>query len=147
MRVECQIVNVPQLSTDTLLQYLQDSSFSSRLQNNLQLGPLQLNISSLNISSKPSISCDLILYIHNPCFCIGGGFCDNEMITSDRRGVYLWSETQVGSTIQNSCVYNNRSIGSRRCVSHLHWEEANLMNCITRDTLKLQLLAKRLAVC
>ncbi len=140
MRVECQIVNVPQLSTDTLLQYLQDSSFSSRLQNNLQLSPLQLNI-----SSKPSISCGIILYIHNP---IGDGFCDNEVInTSDRRGLYLWSETQVGSTIQNSCFYNNASIGSRQCVSHLYWEEANLMNCITRDTLELQLLAKRLAVC
>ncbi len=56
MRVECLIVNVPQLSADTLFQYLQDSYFSSRLQNNLQLGPLQLSI-----ASKPGISCGLIL--------------------------------------------------------------------------------------
>ncbi len=140
MRVECQIVNVPRLSTDTLLLYLQDISFNNRFQSNLQLGPLQLNI-----SSKLSIICGLIMYT---CLCIGDGFCDNEMIdTPDRRGEYLWSETQVGQTIQRSCFYNNASIGSRQCFSHLRWENANLMNCITRDTLELQLLAERLVVC
>ena len=139
IRVECLIVNVPQLSADTLLEYLQDSSFSSRLQNNLQLGPVQLNI-----SSKPVV---YILHVYI-ILSLGNGFCNNEVIdTPDRRGEYLWSETQVGSAIQRSCFYNNASTGSRLCLSHLRWENANLKNCITSDTLELQLLAKSIVVC
>ncbi len=143
-RVECRIVNVPQLSTDTLFTHLQDSSFRSRLEDNLQIGALPLDISSKAIvHSACMVSTALLL-----CLCVGDGFCDHEVIdTSDRRGQYTWSETKVGRIIERSCVYNNGSTGRRQCLSHLRWNEADLMTCITRDTLELQLLAERLRVC
>jgi len=72
----------------------------------------------------------------------GDGFCDYEEIdTVDRRGVYFWSESTVGSNITRACVFNPDLIGFRVCIMHLGWADADLSNCITRDTLDLRMLS------
>ena len=62
------------------------------------------------------------------------------------RGVYSWSETDVGDTIERMCNYSDNRNGSRHCMSHRVWEDAKLSDCITFDTFRLQELAKEILV-
>lgn len=71
--------------------------------------------------------------------------------SSEERGVYVWNEAEVGSTLERNCVYGNnlqtqQQNGRRSCTAHRTWKDAELINCITFDTYRLRQLADRIAV-
>ena len=68
-----------------------------------------------------------------PLLCAEVGFCD-AMTTSDvDHGVYIWEETEVGSSSQTSCAFGpSNEQATRECERRSFWGEAQLVSCETQ---------------
>ena len=61
------------------------------------------------------------------------GFCDAMTTSHVDHGVYIWEETEVGSSSQTSCAFGpSNEQATRECESRSFWGEAQLLSCGTQ---------------
>ena len=91
------------------------------------------------VKFKPEIICSHHLIPHFPVS--NEGFCDAETNTDTPHGVYNWSETEVGMSDTNVCVYNTTEglrMARRHCASPKQLDVYYGRQCISQNALLLQ---------
>ena len=74
------------------------------------------------------------------------GFCDSEF-KDTAHGEYTWSETEVGQTDEQECVFGNKDgyeggTAQRTCLAPHSWSNYTGEACITRVTYDIRQLAE-----